>query len=82
MPTPPELKLYQRKSLDQITQVPDDIISVYVVEQHIWNNKGTEEERHQARKNRVAETQTVTEFLIDPVRPIPDGFLPSIVSTL
>ncbi len=69
MPTPPELKLYQRKSLDQITQVPDDIISVYVVEQHIWNNKGPEEERHQARKNRVGETQTVTEFLIDPVRP-------------
>jgi len=69
MPTPPELKLYQRKSLDQITQVPDDIISVYVVEQHIWNNKGTEEERYQSRKNRIAETQTVSEFLIDPVRP-------------
>ncbi len=68
MPTSPDLRLYQRKSLDQITQVPDDIISVYVVEQHIWKNKGTEEERTLARKNRIAETQTVAEFLIDPVR--------------
>lgn len=64
----PELRLYQRKSLDQITKVPDDIISVYVVEQHIWSNKGTEEERAEARKTRIAETQTVEEFLIDPIR--------------
>lgn len=69
MPRAPELKLYQRKSLDQITSVPEDIISVYVVEQHIWSNKGTEEERRLARVNRIAETQTVEEFLIDPVRP-------------
>lgn len=69
MPKGPELKLYQRKSLDQITSVPDDIISVYVVEQHIWSNKGTEEERRLARVQRVAESQTVEEFLIDPVRP-------------
>lgn len=68
MPSP-ELKLYQRKSLDEITQTPDDIISVYVVEQHIWANKGSEEDRRQARVNRIAETQTVEEFLIDPVRP-------------
>jgi hypothetical protein len=68
MPTTPELKLYKRKSLDQITQVPDDIISVYVVEQHIWNNKGTEQDRNQSRKDRIPEIQTVSEFLIDPVR--------------
>jgi RNAse (barnase) inhibitor barstar len=68
MTSSPELRLYPRKSLDQITQTPDDIISVYVVEQHIWSNKGTEEERAFARKNRIAESQTVAEFLIDPVR--------------
>lgn len=65
----PELKLYQRKSLDQITTVPDDIISVYVVEQHIWANADSEEERIHARHTRKAETRTVQEFLIDPVRP-------------
>ncbi len=65
----PELKLYQRKSLDQITSVPDDIISVYVVEQHIWSNAQTEEERLLARRTRQAETRTVEEFLIDPIRP-------------
>jgi hypothetical protein len=65
----PQLKLYQRKSLDQITDVPDDIISVYVVEQHIWANANTEEERSLARKTRQAETRTIKEFLIDPVRP-------------
>ena len=65
----PQLKLYQRKSLDQITDVPDDIISVYVVEQHIWANPNTEDERSRARKTRQAETRTVKEFLIDPVRP-------------
>ena len=59
-----DLNLYQRKSLDQITQVPDDIISVYVVENHIWANSGSEE----ARKDRKGEERTIEEFLIDPVR--------------
>ncbi len=56
--------LFRRKSLDQITEVPKDIISVYVVENHIWADGGS----HEARKERRAETKTVTEFLIDPVR--------------
>ena len=63
------LKLFKRKSLDQITSVPNDIISVYVIEQHIWSNEGPEEDRRLARKLRVAEKRTVEEFLIDPVRP-------------
>ena len=58
------LPMFQRKSLDQITQVPDSIISVYVVENHIWADGGSTE----ARKARQAETRTVDEFLIDPVR--------------
>jgi hypothetical protein len=59
------LPMFQRKSLDQITQVPDSIISVYVVENHIWADAGSTS----ARRARKAETRTVDEFLIDPVRP-------------
>lgn len=57
--------LFQRKSLDQITEVPEKIISVYVVENHIWADGGSDA----ARQARQAETQTVEEFLVDPVRP-------------
>ncbi len=59
-----ELELFQRKSLDQITEVPDEIISVYVVENHIWADGGSEE----LRKKRKAELRTIREFQIDPVR--------------
>jgi len=58
------LPMYQRKSLDQITAVPESIISVYVVENHIWADGGSDE----ARAARKAETRTVEEFLIAPVR--------------
>ena len=60
-----ELPMFQRKSLDQITEIPDEIISVYVVENHIWADGGSNE----ARAARRAETRTVEEFLINPVRP-------------
>ena len=63
--------LYQRKSLDQITAVPDSIISVYVIEKHIWADDGGEPGLLQARKARRANPRTVDEFLIQPVR----GFL-------
>jgi hypothetical protein len=56
--------MFQRKSLDQITTIPDEIISVYVVENHIWADNGSDE----ARAARRAEMRTVDEFLIDPVR--------------
>lgn len=56
--------LFQRKSLDEITRIPDDLISVYVVENHIWAEGGAAA----ARQARRAETRTVAEFLIDPVR--------------
>ena len=59
-----KLDLFQRKSLDQITEVPDEIISVYVVENHIWADGGSEE----LRKKRKAELRTIREFQIDPVR--------------
>ena len=58
------LSMFQRITLDQVTQVPDSIISVYVVENHIWAGGGSDE----ARAARQAETRTVDEFLIDPVR--------------
>jgi len=60
-----KLSMFQRKTLDEITEVPDSIISVYVVEKHIWADGGSEA----ARRERRAETRTVEEFLIDPVRP-------------
>ena len=64
MPNPPPLNLYQRPSLDRILQIPSDIISVYVVENHIWSDGGSDA----ARVARRAETRTVDEFLIPPVR--------------
>lgn len=57
-------EMFSRPSLDQITDVPDSIISVYVVEQHIWANGSTP----QARAARQVERRTIEEFLIDPVR--------------
>ena len=60
-----QTELFQRRSLDQITEVPNKIISVYVVENHIWRDGGSDN----ARVERQAETRTVEEFLIDPVRP-------------
>lgn len=65
-----DLNLFKRKSLDQVTQVPEDIISVYVVENHICDDGGSDD----ARKDRKAETRTVEEFLIDPVRPFLTDF--------
>lgn len=61
----PALPMFQRKSLDQITEIPDQIISVYVVENHIWSDGGSEK----ARAERGAQPRTVDEFLIGPVRP-------------
>jgi hypothetical protein len=71
MTSTPTLGLYQRKSLDQITTVPDSIISVYVVENHIWAEGGSKG----ARVTRRAEPRTVSEFLIDPVRPFLNDIL-------
>lgn len=56
--------LFKRKTMDQVISVPDEIIDVYVVEDHIWANKGD------GRKSRKPELKTVSEFLIDPVRNI------------
>ena len=64
MPNPPSLNVFQRKALDQVTTIPDSIISVYVVENHVWADGGSRE----ARAQRKAERRTVQEFLIGPVR--------------
>ena len=63
MPNQPGL--YRRKPLNEITAVPDSIISVYVVENHIWAEGGTKA----ARAARQAERRTIEEFLVNPVRP-------------
>jgi hypothetical protein len=65
-----EMGLFKRKSLDQITSIPDEIISVYVIENHIWSNGGSEE----ARSTRSPEFRTIDEFLINPVRSLLTDF--------
>lgn len=56
-----------RKSLKEICTVPDKIISVYTLEQHIWADSG-ETTNNTARALRIPERQTVDEFQINPVR--------------
>jgi hypothetical protein len=62
--------IFQRKSLDQVITVPESLISVYVVERHIWANGG----EHAARAARLVEQKTVDEFLINPVRSFLNDF--------
>ena len=60
-----------RKTLDQICKVPDKIISVYALEQHVWADSNSME----ARKQRLPEMQTISEFQVDPVRPFHNDVL-------
>ena len=59
--------LFKRQTLDQLCDVPDDIIDVYVVERHIWQG-GTVTGEAESKRERRAEPRTVKDFLIDPVR--------------
>lgn len=59
--------LFKRATLDQLCDVPDEIIDVYVVERHIWQG-GTVKAEAEAKRKRQAEPRTVRDFLIDPVR--------------
>lgn len=61
--------LFKRQTLDQLCDVPDEIIDVYVVERHIWQG-GTVDVEAESKKKRRAEPRTVRDFLIDPVRPL------------
>ncbi len=54
-----------RRSLDEICEVPDKIISVYSLEQHVWADSNSEA----SRKAREPELKTIEEFQLDPVRP-------------
>jgi len=56
-----------RKSLNEICRVPDKIISVYTLEQHIWADTD-ETSNESARAQRLPARQTVEEFQINPVR--------------
>jgi len=60
-----------RKSLAEICTVPDNIISVYSLEKHVWADSNSPE----ARKNRKPELQTIEEFQIEPVRPFLNDIL-------
>ena len=61
--------LLNRLTLDQLCDVPDEIIDVYVVERHIWEG-GTVDGEAESKRKRRAEPRTVQDFLIDPVRPL------------
>src|SRR5258706_3838834 len=63
-----------RKSLDEICRVPDKIISVYTLEQHIWADTD-ETSNKTARRQRIPARQTVEEFQINPVRPFLNDIL-------
>lgn len=54
----------QRRPLNEICKVPDKIISVYSLEQHVWADGNSAV----ARECRMPEMQTIEEFQIDPVR--------------
>lgn len=60
-----------RKSLDEICSVPEKIISVYSLEQHVWKESNSEV----SRKARQPELQTIEEFQIEPVRPFLNDIL-------
>ncbi len=63
-----------RKSLDEICKVPDKIISVYSLEQHIWADTG-ESSNKTSRAQRLPALQTIEEFQINPVRPFLNDIL-------
>jgi len=54
-----------RKTLDEICEVPEKIISVYSLEKHVWADSNSEP----SRKTRKPELRTIEEFQLDPVRP-------------
>jgi hypothetical protein len=54
-----------REKLGDICQIPESIISVYVLEKHIWENGNDPV----AIRERKPELRTIDEFQIDPVRP-------------
>lgn len=55
--------LSYRESLDKICKVPDEIISVYSLEQHVWADGHSA----QAVKERRPNLTTIAEFQIGPV---------------
>src|SRR4051794_27543184 len=71
--------LFKRQTLDQLCDVPDDIIDVYVVERHIWQCRTVEAEAESKQKRR-AEPRTVQDFLIDPVRSLLNDVLRQLAS--
>jgi hypothetical protein len=67
MPKLDEDLFAQRKPLREICLIPEKIISVYTLEQHIWAGEDTDA-HERSRALRKPERQTVEEFQINPVR--------------
>lgn len=71
--------LFKRATLDDLCEVPDEIIDVYVVERHIWQGGSVDSEAESKQKRR-AEPRTVQDFLIDPVRSLLNDVLRQLAS--
>lgn len=71
-------ELFKRQTLEQLCDVPSDIIDVYVIERHLWQSGSGEEA--ESKKKRRAETRTVRDFLIDPVRSLLNNVLRQIAA--
>ncbi|MDR1977807.1 MAG: DUF2152 domain-containing protein [Synergistaceae bacterium] len=65
-----------RKTLAEICETPDKIISVYSLEQHVWADSNSEA----SRRARKPERQTIEEFQIEPVRPFLTDILRNIAA--
>ena len=70
--------LFKRKTLDEVISVPASIIDVYVVEDHIWADKGSQE----AKQKRQPELNTIKDFLIDPVRSLMEQVFRQVAASL
>ena len=68
--------LTARKTLNEICDTPERIISVYSLEQHVWANGNSKD----AIRSRQPELQTIEEFQIDPVRPFLNDILRNIAA--
>ncbi|HPZ07992.1 MAG TPA: hypothetical protein PL110_07755 [Candidatus Eremiobacteraeota bacterium] len=59
-----------REPLGNIISCPEELISVYVVEDHIWAGSKDPEKSRKAKQKRLGEINTVEEYFIEPARPI------------
>lgn len=57
----------ERKALSEILTVPKTVQSVYSLTQHVWAGD-SDEARRESKKRNAVRLETLSEFLVDPVR--------------